>query len=229
MKYFIIIIFVMLFASLSQADRLAEPVSISNHKFPKGSVEAFSATVLRMARNKDYNSLKPYFHWTWNRFYGSWGPEYPWSRVDEAKTNSDIYIEGITKSKLHKNVFDVGYFSLTEKGERHAHLTIINEDSSYRLAVNTSTSSSIGDLFVMLGYEKKLVVDGFSLVDLKPITEENHIIHYRSPKGLSFRCTFHPKNGTLEKLEQKIGDDWLDLYLVVFDLEKTPSVKLKSH
>jgi hypothetical protein len=226
MKYFIII-FIMLFSAMSQAENFEEPVSISKHKFAKGSVEAFSATVLSIARSKDYNSLKPYFHWSWHDFYNKWGPEYPWSTVIAAKTDADIYIRGFKKSKAHKNVYYIDYFSLTETGERNADLTIVHDGVGYKLAVQAS-SRFIGNDFVTLRHDKIATAAKFTKFGFKPVTEINRVVHYQSPTGVNFRCTFHPENEQLEKLEQKIGDVWRELYLVVFDLEGTPTVKFKS-
>jgi hypothetical protein len=221
-------IFIMLFSAISQAVTFDPPVSISKHKFPNESVEAFSARVLSIARSRDYNSLKPFFHWTWNDSYHSWGPEYPWSAVIAAKTDADIFIRVIAKSKEHKNVYSVGYYSLTEDGgPMHADLTIINDGSGYKLAVQAN-SSSTGEDFIPLGSDRKEIMAEFTKFGFKPVTDMNHVVHYQSLKGLNFRCAFHPENKTLEKLEQKIGDTWLNLYLVVFDLEGNPTVKFKN-
>lgn len=201
--------------------------SITKHNFAKDSPEFFVATVLLKARNRKYNALKPYFNWTWKSFYSHFKPEYPWQTISKAKSDADIYMYPAKKSKVHKSVYRLRYYALTEKGrKRNASLLIVKKGGSYQLAVQSNRSNT-GDLYVQLGYKKAYVEKKFNTLSAAKENKNNSYTIYKLPNGSVFRCTFSTKENILVKIEQQLGNNWIDLYLVVFDLERTPTVKLK--
>jgi hypothetical protein len=204
-------------------------VSITSNKFAAGSVEAFAAMVLRKARNKEFSALKPFFTWTWNDFYHNWGPDFPWKTVARAKSDSDIYLYPVGKSKLHKDVYTIAYYALTQEGvQANASFIVLRDDQGFKLGVQAN-ASDIGNHYVKLGHKKTYVDRSFKSIgsntsDIKQVDDTTTI--YTLKNGATFRCTYG-KNATIERLEQKLNDSWVELYLIIFDLEGTPTIKLK--
>ncbi len=93
MKHLFIISLFSIFSLISMAEGNTTPkrYAIKDTSIPKDSVEEFASKVLMNARKEQYDKIKPHFSWTWNKFYGTWGPEYPWKSIHKAKSENDIY------------------------------------------------------------------------------------------------------------------------------------------
>jgi hypothetical protein len=216
-----------LIASCVAMAQRPEHVGIANHTFAAGSPEAFAASVLAKARAKDYDGLAPLFNWTWQDFYRSWEPDYPWKTVEAAKSDSDIYIAPAVRSKVHKELYAVHYYALDENGrKRGAGLLIVKEGDSFKLAVQAN-GSDVGNRYVKLNTAREYAEKSFDVVSAEKTVVDDMSATYALPNGVVFRCTYGGEENRLEKLEQKSGDLWVNLYLVIFDPEGTPTVKLK--
>ncbi len=217
----------MLLASCVAMAQSPEPVSIANHGFAAATPEAFAASVLAKARAKEFDALQPCLHWTWQAFYKPWKPDYPWLRVAQAKSDTDIYIRPAVRSKAHKEVYAVRYYVLSDDGmKRNAVLLIVKDGDSFKLAVQPN-GSDVGNLYVKLDYKREYAEESFGVVGAEQKALDQTSATYTLPSGVVYRCTYGGEEDRLQKLEQKLGDRWVELYLVVFDLEGTPTVKLK--
>lgn len=202
--------------------------SVGNNNFKEGSPELFAAEILKLAYKKNYEKLQSYFSWSWNEFYGSFEPDYPWRNLRKSKSLNHVLIHNSKKSKVHHDLYDIRVEYKTEDGTKGSNLKVIKVGGGYKLAVQANGSLT-GNAFIGLGYsiqwtEKILKKVGYEyqrdggklIVQLKG--KDNLQIYLDSETLLV---------SSLDINIPEIANSFIPVYLVVFDAEKNYTVKLK--
>ncbi|MDA3872728.1 MAG: hypothetical protein PF795_02070 [Kiritimatiellae bacterium] len=205
-----------------------EPVSITEYEADPGSVDAFVIQVFTLAYNEQYEDLEPFFSRTWKDWNSHRDPESAWRTVQRASQLSEIHMLPAQKSPVHQDVYYIRYIVFTQDGKRSgAELLVMEGEDGYKLAVQ-SNRSPVGNDYIQLGTKRNYVVEKLNALDAEIQEEDDNTLVSTMPGGDTFRLSFSPTTTELSGLQMLRPDQNLDLYLVIFDLEGTPTVKLKS-
>lgn len=214
-----------LLVCISSASARPTPVSITEYDAEPDSAEHFAVEVLTAAHNQEYEKLEPYFSRTWNEWPSNRNPESAWRTVLKASDLAEIHILPAEKSLAHKDVYHVRYYVIQENGRRSgAELLLINQDG-FKLAIQANRSP-IGNDYIQLGRKREYLTEKLTSLGGDIENESENVVIAKMPSSHAFRLSFSDE-ALLEKLEILEDGQSKEIYLVIFDLEGTPTIKLK--
>ncbi len=225
MKKKIIVSFSILLACINSVSARPTPVSITEYDVEPGSPDHVAIKILTAAYNKEYEKLEPYFSRTWIEWPSNKKPESAWRTVLKASDLSEIHILPSEKSLAHKDVYYVRYYVIKENGRRSGAELLLMKQDGFKLAVQANRSP-IGNDYIQLGRKREYLTEKLTSLGGDIENENENVVIVTMPSSHAFRLTFSDE-ALLEKLEIVEGDHRKEIYLVIFDLEGTPTIKLK--
>jgi len=203
------------------------PVSITEYNSEPDSIDQFAVDVLTMAYQKEYWKLEPYFSRTWKEWSPNRDPESAWRNVSRASELSEIYLLPPEKSTVHRDVYYIRYYVIKPDGKRSGSELIVMDENGFKLAVQANRSP-VGNDYVRLGDRNEYVIKKLEKLGAEFEKRSENTLISRMPDGHTFRLSFSGSTSELEKLELIDGVNSKDLYLAIFDLEGTPTIKLRT-
>tara|TARA_R100000027_G_scaffold62209_1_gene54165 strand:+ start:21814 stop:22548 length:735 start_codon:yes stop_codon:yes gene_type:complete len=202
------------------------PVPITELETTPGSADEFAVQILTLAYNKQYEEIQPYLSRTWIDFPSNREPEKSWRTVNTATDIAQINLLPVQKSPVHNEVYYARYYVLTEEGRRRGAEFMFMNDDGYKLAVQ-SNRTSVGNDYIKLGIKKNYALEQLEEQGAEVQWQSDDSLIAVLPNGYQFHLTFDPGTTTLSGLQMLSEESTTELYLVIFDLEGTPTIKLK--
>lgn len=202
------------------------PVSLTEVEYTPGSADEFAVKVLTLAFNEQYEDLEPYYSRTWIDWSFNREPEKAWRTVRTATDLSQIHLLPAHRSPVHNEVYYVPYYVMTEDGRRRGAELMFMENDGFKLAIQANRTS-VGNDYIKLGTSRSYALKQLGEQNAEIAEESDSVLKATLPSGHVFQLTFAPETEELTGLQLLSDQGATEIYLVIFDLEGTPTIKLR--